>query len=113
MRTTPSGYKKHHSCETALVKLVYDAQLEIEKNNLCMILMLDQSAAFDSFDLPILLHKLEKYYGICDEALQWMSSYLLGRTFSVVVNNKNSKIYPMNYAVPQGTILAPCLYSTR
>ena len=73
--------------------------------------MLDQSAAFDTVDLPILLHKLEKYYGICDEALQWMSSYLLGRTFSVVVNNKKSKIYPMNYGVPQGTSLAPCLYT--
>ena len=45
------------------------------------------------------------------DLLQWMSSYLLGRTFSVVVNNKNSKIYPMNYGVPQGTILAPCLYT--
>ena len=108
---TQSGYKKFHSCETALVKLVCDIQLEIEKNNLCMVLMLDQSAAFDTVDLSILLRKLEKHYGICDDALKWMSSYLLGRTFSVVVNNKHSKSYPMNYGVPQGTILAPCLYT--
>ena len=70
MSTTQSGYKKHHSCETALVKLVYDTQLEIEKNNLCMILMLDQSAAFDTVDLSILLDKLEKYYGICVKGIK-------------------------------------------
>ena len=40
-----------------------------------------------------------------------MSSYLLDRTFSVVVNGKQSKTFPMKYGVPQGTILAPTLYS--
>ena len=42
---TQSGYKKHHSCETALVKLINDIQNEIYENNLALVIMIDQSAA--------------------------------------------------------------------
>ena len=108
---TQSGYRKYHSCETALLKIVNDIQLEMKENNLSLILMLDQSAAFDTVDLHILLHKLENNYGICNDALKWMRSYLVGRTFSVVVNGKQSTVREMKYGVPQGTIIAPSLYS--
>ena len=108
---TQSGYKKYHSCETALLKLVNDVQLEIEQNKLSLILMLDQSAAFDTVDVPTLLIKLEKLYGIYDEALEWMASYLLDRTFTVVVNGNKSQNHSMAHGVPQGTILAPILYT--
>ena len=66
--------EKNHSCESALIKLVNDVQ--IEQNKLAVILMLDQSAAFDTVDLSILLRKLEANYGICDDALEFVSSFV-------------------------------------
>ena len=105
-----SGYKKHHSCETALMKIVNDTQLEIQQNNISVVLMLDQSAAFDTVDHQILLRKLSEKYFISDTALKLLSSFLLGRTFSVVVNGKESVKVPLEYGVPQGAILAPVLY---
>ena len=68
--------EKNHSCESALIKLVNDVQIEIEQNKLAVILMLDQSAAFDTVDLSILLRKLEANYGICDDALEFVSSFV-------------------------------------
>ena len=108
---TQSGYKKHHSCETALVKIVNDIQTEMQQNNISIVLMLDQSAAFDTVDIPTLIIKLKQDYKIYDEALKWLSSYLEGRTFSVVVNGEESESVSMDYGVPQGTILAPLLYT--
>ena len=84
---TQSGYKKYHSCETALIKVVNDIQIEKQQNNITVVLMLDQSAAFDTVDLPTIITKLERGYNITGKALKWISSYLLGRTYSVIVNN--------------------------
>ena len=63
--------EKNHSCESALIKLVNDVQ--IEQNKLAVILMLDQSAAFDTVDFSILLRKPEAN---CDDALKFVSSSL-------------------------------------
>jgi len=53
-----SGYKQNHSCETALIGIVYDIQETIFKNNLAAVLMLDLSAAFNTVDHHRLLFKL-------------------------------------------------------
>ena len=106
-----SGYKKYHSCETAMIKVINDIQIEMQQNNITVVLMLDQSAAFDTVDIPILITKLQNDYNIHSDALKWLSSYLLGRTFSVVVNDEESNEVSMEYGVPQGTILAPLLYT--
>ena len=73
--------------------------------------MLDQSAAFDTVDLEILINKLQKDFKIQGVVLRWLSSYLLGRTFSVIVNKEESEKFTMECGVPQGTILAPVLYT--
>ena len=56
---TQSGYKKHHSCETAMIKVVNDIQGVISRNNMAIVLMLDFSAAFDTVDHKLLLDKLK------------------------------------------------------
>ena len=45
-----SGYKQHHSCETALLRIVSDIQEVLSKNCLAAILMLDLLVAFDTID---------------------------------------------------------------
>ena len=43
-----SGYRKHHSCETAVVKIVNDLLIAIDKQSHAILVLIDLSAAFDT-----------------------------------------------------------------
>ena len=53
-----SGYRKHYSCETAIVKVVGDIQQNVNGTNSAVIVMLDLFSAFDTIDHDILIHRL-------------------------------------------------------
>ena len=108
--STQSGYKKNHSCETAVLKVINDIQNEVRMKNITILFMLDLSAAFDTIDHSILLYILQKSYGFDGKALAWLSSYLQGRTFSVKVRDNESNRNRLLYGVPQGSILGPVLF---
>ena len=72
--------------------------------------MLDMSAAFDVVDHQILLQKLS-LYGLHNDALNWISSYLSERTQCVTIDGSLSKMLPVKSGVPQGSILGPLLYT--
>ena len=67
---TQSGYRKHHSCETATLKVVNDIKEQIRKGNITALLLLDLSAAFDTVDHAILLNRLQTMYGITGNVLK-------------------------------------------
>ena len=106
-----SAYRKEHSCETAVLKIVNDIQSEIDDNNMVILLMLDLSAAFDTIDQDILLSKLNKKYKIKGNALKLITSYLKKRTYAVHINEQWSSTHNLTYGVPQGSILGPMLFS--
>ena len=71
-----SAYRKGHSTETALLRVVNDILSNINKQQVSILVLLDLSAAFETVDHAILLRRLETSFGITDAALAWSSSYL-------------------------------------
>ena len=105
-----SGYRKTHSCETAITKIHNDILMMIDKKNNVLLLLLDLSAAFDTICHTLLLKKLKNLYGINGKALAWLESYLSGRSFTVKVNKSSSSSCQLTIGVPQGSILGPLLF---
>src|SRR5271163_240666 len=78
-----SAYRKHHSTETALLKILDDLYRIIDKRSAALV-SLDLSAAFDTIEHDILIGGLETVFDVSGAALQWIGSYLRGREQYVV-----------------------------
>ena len=105
-----SAYKEHHSCETALLRVHNDILKSIDNEQCVVLLQLDLSAAFDTVDHKILLHRLRSSFGIKGKALAWLQSYLTDLSQSVQIDGFTSSVRPLRFSVPQGSVLGPLLY---
>jgi hypothetical protein len=105
-----SGYRKYHSCETAMIKIISDIDEIVSNGDMVALILLDLSAAFDTVDHQVLVNRLQTDFGINGKALQWIRSYLHKRTFSVKIDNAHSNPKIMIFGVPQGSLLGPVLF---
>ena len=64
-----SGFRKGHSTETALIKVVNDLRVNMDHKNISILILLDLSAAFDTVDHNILLDRLNNWIGLSAKAL--------------------------------------------
>ena len=80
-----SAYRRNHSTETALLKVMNDILLNMNKQHVTILVLLDLSAAFDTVDHSILLNGLSSKLGLNGTALAWFRSYLSGRSQRVSV----------------------------
>ena len=71
----------------------------------------DYSAAFQSVNHTLLIHKLKCSYKLQGYALKWFVSYLSDRRQRFIVNGKTSKWTTFLSGVPEGSLLAPLLFS--
>src|SRR5688572_30921494 len=59
-----SGFRAHHSTETALLSLLSEIYSAVDRTELTLLALYDVSAAFDMVDHEILLQRLETSYGL-------------------------------------------------
>ena len=105
------GYKRHHSCETFLLKLIDDILVTIDNKLGVVVLIIDLSAAFDTVDHTVLLNILQSKFHITGSALSWFKSFLSGRTQRVKIGDSLSSSLTILFGVPQGSILGPLLFN--
>ena len=106
-----SAYKQFHSTETALIKVLDDVTLNIDKGKVTALTLLDLSAAFDTIDHNILIKCLSLWYGMSGTALNSLLSYLTGRHQTIKITNCFSAALPTSCGVPQGSVLGPLLFT--
>jgi hypothetical protein len=107
-----SAYKKYHSTETLLLKIQDDIISSISRGEVTMLVLLDLSAAFDTIDHNILIHRLQSRYGVDGTALEWFKSYVSDRSQLVTINDTLSDMLPLKFGVPQGSKLGPILFNS-
>ena len=71
---------------------------------------MDLSKAYDCIPHDLLIAKLAAY-GLSEQGLKFMYSYLNGRKHRVKVNDSLSEWLDMKLGVPQGSILGPLLFN--
>ena len=78
--------------ESALLKVKNDILLNMNRQHVTLLVLLDLSAAFDTIDHGILLERLRSAFGVWDMALSWIASYLSGRTQQVSIDGTLSEV---------------------
>jgi len=57
-----SAYRRHHSTETALLRVQNDFLLNMNKQLVTLLVMLDLSLAFDTIDHTVLLQRVDNKF---------------------------------------------------
>ena len=104
-----SGFRRKHSCQTALVKLIDQWMQCIDKGDIVGSLFVDFRKAFDVVDHSIILNKLIKYK-FNRRTMDWFTSYLSNHQQAVDRGKGLSAFTQVRSGVPQGSILGPTLF---
>lgn len=103
------GFRNNRSTNDAVFELTNHIVQAMDKGKKSVAIFLDLAKAFDTVSIPKLIVKLERI-GVRDRQLKLFESYLTNRTQCVKINELISKELPVEFGVPQGSILGPTLF---
>ena len=91
------GFREKRSCETQLIQLVEDLGRQLSLGKLTDLILLDFSKAFDKVNR----FKLS-CFGLKGNTLNWIQSFMTGRTQTVVLDGESSAEVKVTSGVSQG-----------
>ena len=100
------GFRRMHSCERPLHKLLSDVNSARDKRLITLILQIDYKKAFDTVYSNLLLLKLG-HYGFSNLAMKLICDYFKDRYQSTRVKGRLSSRVQALLGVPQGSNLGP------
>jgi len=103
------GFQKGRSCESQLILTIQDLAKGLDDGSQIDAILLDFGKAFDKVPHQRLLCKLN-HYGVRGQVLNWITSFLAGRSQSVACEGSASTTKHVISGVPQGTVLGPLLF---
>ena len=109
LSTEQYGFRKHSSCEHAMVDLLDRIETNKKHKLTTNLTFIDLSKAFDTLSFDILIDKLN-HYNIGNTALTWFTNYLTNRSHKTKYKNAYSETLTPQTGVPQGSILGPLLF---
>ena len=104
------AYRKAYGTQHVLIRLIEDWKAKLDNNYIVGAVLMDLSKAFDCIPHDLLIAKLNAY-GIDENALVLIYSYLKRREQSVRINNTYSSFQTILSGVPQGSVLGPILFN--
>lgn len=105
-----TGFRRGRSTADALVLLRHHISGALADGSFCLAVYLDLAQAYDGVWHDGLLYKLRSVK--CDvRTLQWLESYLRGRSVRVRVGSLLSDSRPLLCGLPQGAVLSPLLFN--
>ena len=107
---THSPYRRGHSTETALLKVISYYSYGSRPRAGDSTGLLDLSAAFDTVDHDILIDRLHHAFWIQGAAQTWIESFIKNQTQSVSFAGRLSLSSAVTCGVPQGSVLPPVLF---
>ena len=92
-------FRSAKTCETHLVSFIHEIASSTDKNTQTDVIVMDFAKAFDKVPHERLLYKL-KYYGISNNALNWIQDFLSLRTQTVILEGTHSDKIHVTSGVP-------------
>ena len=104
------GFRKKKFIVSAIAQLLNDIYTHINNRTNPYVIFVDLKKAFDTISHEKMIGKLQAM-GMDQLTLSWFTSYLTNRQQCVKLEKETSRVLPIAYGVPQGSILGPILFS--